>query len=249
MNTSNINITKYKKTFMIGSFDTDLNGKAKLTSICNYLQEIAGNHIDVIHQGIEDLKVNNLAWVLSRLKIQIFETPNWKDKISIETWSAGTDGMFGNREFKIYNTQGQVIIQALSSWLVFNTKTKRLVRPQKIAANLPINQEDRIFEHTLTKLPKTFDPKYIEDLHIHYSDLDFYQHVNNVKYIKWAIDSCLPEILAKKRIQKLEINYLHEGKLDQTLELFNLTNNETSQVVIKTKNTDIENCRAVIKWK
>lgn len=234
---------------MIGSFDTDLNGKAKLTSICNYLQEIAGNHIDVIHQGIEDLKVNNLAWVLSRLKIQIFETPNWKDKISIETWSAGTDGMFGNREFKIYNTQGQVIIQALSSWLVFNTKTKRLVRPQKIAANLPINQEDRIFEHTLTKLPKTFDPKYIEDLHIHYSDLDFYQHVNNVKYIKWAIDSCLPEILAKKRIQKLEINYLHEGKLDQTLELFNLTNNETSQVVIKTKNTDIENCRAVIKWK
>ncbi len=249
MNTSNIDITKYRETFQIGSFDTDLHGKAKLTSICNFFQEIAGKHVDVIHQGIDDLKANNLAWVLSRLKVQIFEIPDWKDKISIETWSVGTDGLFGNREFKIYDSKDQVIGQALSSWLVINTDTKRLVRPQEIVANLPINHEDPIFAHTVTKLPQIKNPKYIEDLHIHYSDLDFYQHVNNVKYVKWAIDSCLSEILSNKRIQELEINYLHEAKLDETLEIFNLTNDNTSKIVIKTKNTDIENCRAVIKWK
>lgn len=249
MNTLNIDFIKYRETFHIGSFDTDLNGKAKLTSICNYFQEIAGKHIEVIHQGINDLKANNMAWVLSRLKVQIFETPNWKDKISIETWSVGTDGLFGNREFKIYNSKDQVIGQALSSWLVINTNTKRLVRPQDIIAKMPVNTKDPIYAHTLTKLPQIKDPRYIEDLHIHYSDLDIYQHVNNVKYIKWVIDSCLPEILTNQKIKELEINYLHEVKLDETLEVFNLTHDNISEIVIKTKDTNIENCRAFIKWK
>lgn len=249
MNTLNIDITKYRESFLIGSFDTDLNGRAKLTSICNYLQEIAGKHVDVIHQGIDDLKANNMAWVLSRLKVQIFETPKWKDEINIETWSVGADGLFGNREFKIYDSKDQLIGQALSSWLVINTNTKRLVRPQEIIANMPINREDPIFAHTLGKLPKITDPNYIEDQHIHYSDLDIYQHVNNVKYVKWAIDSCLSEILSKKQIQELEINYLHEAKLNETLEVYNLSNENTSEIVIRTKNTSIENCRAIITWK
>ncbi len=249
MDTLNIDITKYRETFQIGSFDADLNGKAKLTSICNYFQEIAGNHIELIHQGIDDLKANNMAWVLSRLKLQIFETPNWKDLISIETWSVGTDGLFGNRAFKIYNSKDQVIGQALSSWLVINSKTKKLIRPQEIVAKMPVNTKDPIFAQKLTKIPKVENLIYQEDLHIHYSDLDIYQHVNNVKYVKWVIDSCLSEILLKKKIHELEINYLHEAKLDQILEIFNVTNNSTSNIVIKTKNTDIENCRAVIKWK
>ncbi|PKQ62264.1 hypothetical protein BZG02_13180 [Labilibaculum filiforme] len=249
MDTPNIDLRKYRESFRIGSFDTDLNGRAKLTSICNYFQEIAGHHVDIIHQGIDDLMANNMAWILSRLKVQIFETPKCKETIDIETWSIGTEGMFGNREFRIYNHDGKVIGQATSSWLVLNTKTKRLVRPQEIVAKLPINCEDPIFEHTLTKIPATECNNFVEDLHIHYSDLDFYKHVNNVKYIKWAIDSCLSEILAGKTIHDLEINYLHEAKLDQTLEIFSQTNSDNSKITIKTKNTNIENCRALIKWK
>ncbi|MDM8159798.1 thioesterase [Labilibaculum sp. K2S] len=249
MNTSNTDIRKYRETFQIGSFDTDLNGRAKLTSICNYFQEIAGHHVDLINQGIDDLKANNLAWILSRLKVQIFSTPKWKDNIDIETWSIGADGLFGNREYRIYNMKGDVIGQATSSWLVLNTKTKRLIRPQEIVAKMPINSEDPIFEHSLSKLQQIEQGNYVEDLHIHYSDLDFYQHVNNVKYIKWAIDSCLSEILLNKTIHELEINYLHEAKLDQILEIFNQSSDNTSKIVIKTKSTDIENCRVIIKWK
>lgn len=249
MNTSNIDIRKFRESFRIGSYDSDLNGRAKLTSICNYFQEIAGHHVDLIHQGIDDLKANNLSWILSRLKIQIFETPKWKDCIDIETWSVGTDTLFGNREFRIYNKTGEVIVQGGSSWLVFNTETKRLVRPQQIVAQMPVNSEDPIYGCSLSKIPAVKEAKYIEDIHIHYSDIDFYRHVNNVKYIKWAIDSCLPEIQSGKTINELEINYLHESKLHQTLELFKQIKDSSSQITIKTKNTNIENCRAIINWK
>jgi acyl-ACP thioesterase len=249
MKTSNSDNRKFRESFQIRSFDSDLNGRAKLTSICNFVQEISEHHGYLMHQGIDDLKANNMSWVLSRLKLQLFDTPKWRDCIEIETWLIGVEGLFGNREFKIYNQRGEAIAQGSSSWLVFNTQTKRLVRPQEIVAKMPANSLYSTDGHSLSKIPAIKEAKYIEEIHIHYSDIDFYQHVNNVKYIKWAIDACLPEIQDGKTIHDLEINYLHESKVDQTLELFKLRKNSSSQIIIKTKNTDIENCRAIINWK
>ena len=249
METVNENLTKYKRCFHIGSFDTDLNGKAKLTSICNYLQEIAGNHVDEINQGIDDLKTNNMAWVLSRLKIKMIHFPVWKDKIEIETWSIGTDGLFGNREFKIYNSKGETIAMASSSWLIVNILNKRPVRPQKIVEKMPFNAVSPLFENTLGKLQITEELFPKENIPIHYSDIDFNQHVNNVKYIKWIIDSCPLEFLRHKEIEQLEINFLHETKLEDELKIFQSDPTNRSEIVIKNNNTNREHCRAIINWK
>lgn len=244
----NENLKKHKEYFQIGSFDTDLNGKAKLTSICNYLQEIAGMHVDLIHQGIDDLKANNMAWVLSRLRLKILQFPVWKDKIEIETWSLGTDGLFGNREFKIYNEKGETLAIASSSWLVVNTFSKRPVRPQKIVEKMPLNLEKPLFETSLEKLQikEELFPK--ENILIHYSDIDINQHVNNVKYIKWIVDSCPMEFLTHKEIKQIEINFLHETKIEDELKIFQSRHTDQSEIVIKNKNTNREHCRAIINW-
>ena len=249
METLNENLTKYKECFQIGSFDTDLNGKAKLTSICNYLQEIAGNHIDVIHQGVDDLRAENMTWVLSRLRLKMLHFPVWKDKIEIETWSIGTDGLFGNREFEISNSKGETIAIASSSWLIINILNKRPVRPQKIVEKMPLNMVSPLFENSLGKLQinEELFPK--EDIPIHYSDIDINQHVNNVKYIKWIIDSCPLELLTHKEIEQLEINFLHETKLEDELKIFQSNPTDQSEIVLKNNNTNREHCRAIINWK
>lgn len=249
MENANKNITTYRECFKIGSFDTDLNGKAKLTSICNFLQEIAGNHVDVIHQGIDDLKANNMAWVLARLKVKMIHFPIWKDKIEIETWSIGTDGLFGNREFKIFNSKGKTIAIASSSWLVINTINKRPVRLQKIVEKIPLHICTPLFKNPLGKLQirNELSPK--NDILIHYSDIDINQHVNNVKYIKWIIDSCPLELLENKEIEQLEINFLQETKLEDELKIFQSTTEDLSEVVLKNNNTNREHCRATINWK
>ncbi len=249
METLNEKRIKYKESFRIGSFDTDLNGKVKLTSICNYLQEIAGNHVDLIHQGVDELKAKHMTWVLSRLKIKIYQFPVWKDKIDIETWSIGTDGLFGNREFEISNSKGETIAIASSSWLVINTLNKRPVRPQKIAEKIPFNSTDRLFENNLKKLQIDEDLFPKEDILIHYSDIDINQHVNNVKYIKWIIDSCPLELLTHKEIEQLEINFLHETKLEDELKIFHSNRTDQSEIALKNINTNKEHCRAIINWK
>ena len=109
-----IDLSKYSQEFTIGSFDSDWHGNAKLTSICNYLQEVAGNHVDKIGQGLHDLVQNDYAWVLSRMKIKIIRHAKWQETIRIETFPTGIKGLFGARDFRIYDTENKIIALASS---------------------------------------------------------------------------------------------------------------------------------------
>ena len=250
MDTLDIKESKFTKSFRIGSFDTDFNGRVKLTSICNYLQEIAGMHADALNWGIDKLMEQNLSWVLTRLKLKILKYPEWTEEITIETWPTGIEGLFGNRDFRIKDSKGNTIILASSSWLIINLTTKRPVRPHSIIDDSNYKNAEKVFNTPLQKL--NTQVKELATLHIdvHYSDIDINQHVNNVKYIKWIIDSCPIEKLSTQTIGKLEVNFLHEAKYNDQLCVYNnCEDNMESYFEIRNRETNIEHCKAAIKWK
>ena len=238
----------YSQEFTIGSFDSDWHGNAKLTRICNYLQEIAGNHVDQIGQGLEDLNENNHAWVLSRLRIKIIRPAKWKESIRIETFPTGIKGLFGARDFRIFDADNKVIALASSNWLVVDLNSHRPIRPHEVVKNMPLGNYPEVFEKELDKLaPLSQDAEFIEEIKVHYSDIDINRHVNNVKYLKWLIDALPIETLTEKPVSELEINFLHELKLGEQIQIFQELNDENHMSCkIKSKTTGKENCRARI---
>jgi len=243
-------LSKYSQDFTIGSFDSDWHGNAKLTSICNYLQEISGNHVDKIGQGIYDLSQNNHAWVLSRMRIKIIRPAKWKETIRIETFPTGIKGLFGARDFRIFDTDDQVIALASSYWLVVDLETHRPLRPHDIVKHMPIGNYTEVFEEELGKLtPLTQEAELIEEIKIHYSDIDINRHVNNVKYLKWLIDAFPNETLTEKYLEEIEINFLHELKLGEYIQIFQeFDGDKHMNCMIKSSTTGKENCRARIKF-
>lgn len=243
-------LSKYSQEFTIGSFDSDWHGNAKLTSICNYLQEIAGNHVDKIGQGMHDLNQNNHAWVLSRIKIKIIRPAKWKETIRIETFPTGIKGLFGTRDFRIFDADDKIIALASSCWLVVDLNSHRPLRPHDIVKNMPLGNYAEVFETELEKLaPLSQGAVLIEEVKIHYSDIDINRHVNNVKYLKWLIDALPLETLTEKPISELEINFLHELKLGEQIKIFQeLDGDNHMNCTIKSSTTSKENCRARIKF-
>jgi hypothetical protein len=53
-----------------------------------------------------------------------------------------------------------------------------------------------------------------------YSDIDFYGHVNNVRYIQWIQDMVDPGILDTADQIRLDINYVNEVLPGETVELW-----------------------------
>jgi acyl-ACP thioesterase len=196
----------YRQNFTIRSSEVSPEGKAKLQSICDLLQETAGNHALELNFDVSQLRQKNLTWMLHRLHVKMNSFPEWRDHISIKTWPSSGDTLRAYRDFLIEDSEGNNLGRCLSYWLMINTDTKKPIRmPEEVLRMAPSNskhvleiKKNRIEVNQKIEGSKTFK--------VRRSDLDVNQHVNNVKYIEWALEA-LP---SDKWVNEIDIEFRAE---------------------------------------
>ena len=119
---------KHKNHISTKSYFINRFGKLSTPFLFYQMQEIAWEHAKILGFGYEKLMQDQQFWVLSRLLVKIGRRPGWTEEFTLETWSRGTDGFYGYRDFNFIDKEGNTIIQATSSWLVLDLKSKRIVR-------------------------------------------------------------------------------------------------------------------------
>lgn len=216
---------QYSLPFQVGSYQVHPDGKISFTSLADFLQEIAWRHADSANFG-RNLLESNLMWVLARLDIRVEKSPTWGEKIQAFTAGRGADKLFAFREFLVLDSKGDVLVKAMSSWLLLHTETKR---PQRAEVVLPAH----LFDPTQKpdwqpeKIRIHGEEIYRESLKVRYSDLDLNNHVNNTCYILWV-----ENILRENNFpaKELLINYQAECMLGDEVSL-SLWNTEAGMLV------------------
>ena len=202
----------FTKEFTISSYDLNPKGQARLTSIANFFQEVAYHHASELGLGYDDMKSRKTTWVLSRMRIHMKRYPVWNDRIRLETWPSGAERLFALRDFRVYDSQGEVIGMASTAWLILDLDTHRLVRPKEMLEQFKMIIHDvRMFDENLDKIAIPDDVRILNQHEVVYSDLDIVGHVNNVRYMEWCIDAVSTTDNAEQEIRELEINFNHEA--------------------------------------
>ena len=241
--------TIWEEDFNILSFHMDPTQKAHLTSICNWLQEVAGSHANSAGFGYEDMLKRKQVWVLTRLKLILDQYPHWREQIKLKTWSRGQEGIFYVRDFKIENEKGENIIAATSSWAAINVETRRPEVVEGLEEGLYSVKDAVAIDEKLGKLPDLDNPVLIRKRKVEYTDIDLIYHVNNVKYIELIYNSFPPEILLHKKVKSLEMNYLDEAKYgEEVLVYFEQSEVNTFLVSVKRESDDKQVCKAKVVW-
>ena len=240
------------REFTVSSYDLNPKGQAKLTTMANYFQEMAYHHANQLGFGYEDMNERKIMWVLSRMRIRMNHYPVWDDQVSVETWHRGMNRLFGLRDFRVKDLDGRVLGVASSAWLILDSETRRPVRQVSGVLNQNLGT-DSVFEEKLDKIPA---PEQIEELthrKVQFSDLDIVGHVNNVKYMEWCIDTLMADGSFNKEIRELEINFMHEALLGDTISISG-TMPEASAIgnssifIAKREGDDQEIIRAQLVW-
>lgn len=235
-------------TFRISSYDLDPGGKARLTSIASFFQEMAYQHAGMLGFGFNDLKRNNTFWVLSRLKIRMERYPAWDDPVEVETWHRGMDRLFGLRDFVLSDLSGETLGIGSTAWLILDSQTRRPVR-EVSGALLGSGGRDRVFDGSLEKIILPGGMKELDRRKVLFSDLDIVGHVNNVKYIEWCIDTVRGKSAESRDVRELEINYIHEALLGDEIRIMGDTDSTSdSYFVAAREGDDIEVFRARLSW-
>jgi medium-chain acyl-[acyl-carrier-protein] hydrolase len=206
----------FTRAFTVSSYDLNPKGQARLTTLANYFQEMAYHHANQLGFGYEDMNEQKIMWVLSRMRIRINHYPVWDDQLSVETWHKGMNRLFGLRDFRVKNTEGEVLGLASSAWLILDSKTRRPIRPAAgvLSQNLGT---DSVFEENLDKIHLPDQMEELARRSVQFSDLDIVGHVNNVKYMEWCIDALMDKGSIHREIRELEINFMHEALLGDSI--------------------------------
>ena len=236
--------------FHIESYVCDFTEKATITVMSRFLLDAASIHAQQRGFGYEQISEDNLAWVLSRLSIQMDEYPGHNQDLTVETWIEVVSRFFTQRCFCFIDQSGKIIGHARTIWAAIDMQTRR---PIDIPAWRPdmlqyVESEKQCPIEKMTKIPPVNGMDSSMGYTVRYSDIDINKHMNSAKYIEHAINTFDLDIFREKFIHKFEIVFLAEGMFSDKLKLYkhNLSENE---YIIDTKKGDESVCRIRIIWK
>ncbi|KAK4608554.1 hypothetical protein RGQ29_002098 [Quercus rubra] len=193
----------YRQTVVIRSYEVGPDKTATLESILNLLQETALNHVwmsGLLSNGFgatHGMVRNNLIWVVSRMQVQVDHYPIWGEVVEIEAW-VGSSGKNGMR----------------LDWLVRSQATghvfARATRPEEVRAEISpwFIDKQAIKEDCLEKIAKLDSKARYMDSNL--SDLDMNHHVNDVKYVRWMLETIPDEILESHKLSTIILEYRRE---------------------------------------
>ncbi len=212
------------------------------------MQDIAWEHANILGFGFDKLAEDKQFWVLSRLLVKITRYPLWGENFTLETWSRGTDGFYGYRDFNFVDKEGKSIVQATSSWLVINSETKRIVRLNDFR-DFP-KYEESVFNKNAGKVKSPVNDEQLQFTMVRFNEIDINQHFNTGRYIERIIDSYDFDFHKKNEIAEYEINFLKEGLPSDKLAVkkqYLDNNNHLCSVVRESDGMDLIKARLV--WK
>lgn len=204
--------TIFDKDYELTYSHIDWRGVARPDAYFDFMQDAATVHARLCHLDRDDI---GALWVLSRMYVE-FERPlSAYDVLRITTWCAGIKGPSWLRAFEFWSN-GQPAGRAISSWVLLDAQTHRILRPSTV----PAAAEYTCAARETLPMPAKLDVSGLPLHHTHpivYSDLDINNHLNNVKIAALVCDSL--DLNQTDFVRTMQINYTAETPAGLTLSL------------------------------
>jgi medium-chain acyl-[acyl-carrier-protein] hydrolase len=198
-----------EEKFRIRTYECGANGRIKIFSLMQYLQEIAALHAGQLGLGFDRLSEMNGYWVLSNIRIEISRLPGRDDEVTLRTWPSGYSRTIATREFVGTDQNGSELFRAGSEWMVLNKQTNRLRNLFRLDLNLP-KTGVKALPDELKRLEPNGDYREVEVVRVPRSAIDLNGHVNNTEYVRWGIDTLSRTSKLEENLRSVQATYLSE---------------------------------------
>jgi medium-chain acyl-[acyl-carrier-protein] hydrolase len=198
-----------EEKFRIRTYECGVDGKVKIFSLMQYLQEIAALHAEQLGLGFDKLSEMGGYWVLSNIRIEINRLVGRQDQVTLKTWPSGYSRTIATREFVGKDQNGAELFRAGSEWMVINKNTNRLKNLFKLDLNLP-KTGTKILPDKFKRLEPNGDYREIDVVRVPRSAIDLNEHVNNTEYVRWGIDALSRAFKLNENIRSVQATYLSE---------------------------------------
>ena len=213
--------TNLYQPFIVRYYEVDAGGTLAVENLCNYMQQIAGQHAEKLGVGFDRLHEEGFTWVLARWQVSLNKMPVAGEEVMLETWPSALERLQCRREFVMRDADNGVLARATSWWVVVNVKTFRLERVPAMVTDIYTEGAPSAMNDFSLRLPQAKEGQRVISAPVRWSDIDVNQHVNNANYLDWVLQS-VPDAENKQclsaGLRRFEINFKSEARLGDVLE-------------------------------
>ena len=183
--------------------EIDHRGTMTLPALINYFQDCSTFHSEAVGLGMERLKNDRKAWVLSYWQIIVDRYPKLGEKITTGTFATEFKGLYGNRNFYMKDGSGEMIARANSIWVFMDLEKDRPSRPtaEHIEPYGTCEPLDMPYEGRKIALPEHAEEE--EPFPVRKYHIDTNEHVNNCQYVQMALEMVPGDI----QVRQLRVDY------------------------------------------
>lgn len=185
------------------------------------LIEVATAHANSLGIGYTALLPEGIAWVLSRLAIQMDSYPQMHQTDTITTWVESFTRNFSERRFTVTDTAtGRVLGYARSVWTAIDIKARNLGDLSHFIHKVPLAPGRECPVATRMRIPMPDESTAVTRTYkFNPSDIDFNRHVNTVRYVEMIINNRTLADYDRYLISRLELSFRHEAVYGQTAQI------------------------------
>lgn len=205
----------YQREYTIEATQVNSADRLKNSRLLAMMQEVAGNHSDLLGTDWDTLSQKDLFWAVIRHRVQITRLPKNGEKIMVRTWPMPTTRTAYPRATVAYDAEGKELFRGISLWVLMSLSTRAMVLPGKSGV-----QVDGCLQGNELSLPGSLLPQELanaENRTVRFSDLDINGHMNNCRYMEW-VDDLLPASYHKAQFpRELLVCYLSEARESESM--------------------------------
>jgi acyl-ACP thioesterase len=228
-------LSEWNESFKIRQFEVNTDGFALLSTLANAMQESAGAHADSLGWSMQALLDQNMGWILNRFMLDIKRYPKAGEMVHIETWPSGADRLFAYRDFELFDDNHELVLTARTAWLILDIARRRPIPtpPDVVEIGAQSKRSARIEVEGKIARP---DGEPVSSLRfpVRRADLDINQHLNNVRYMEWVLETLYEDNHAPKP-GYFDIQFKAEGLYGDVAvsERFDLGNTESLHRIVR----------------
>lgn len=222
----------FTKEYELHYYDVDKHLRGNMSTIINILSDIGTKQSEYLGSGMTDLLKQNMTWVFYNYHIKIFRSPLYGEKLYVSTKPIGFKKYYGIRSYEIKDCNENIIVSAKAIFLLINIEKRKMMRIPKGQYEIYGVDGDLTGDFKIPKVERLEEFKYKESFKVRYTDIDSNNHVNNTKYIDWAIETLPEEIVNNYVLNEVKVTFEKECKYGEEVKVFTDVREEEEGILV-----------------
>lgn len=177
-----------ENTFKILSSDCDRYGFMKMNRILVIMQELAGEHSDLLGWSFKNTLRHGAVWVVIRNEFEVIQYPAIGQAVVGKTFPGRPRRGIYPRYYRIEDQAGRPLILGSSFWALADVNTRQMTDLPEVAAGFPDTGDLAPYFHNPGAPDSLEEGSAREEVwHPVFTDLDRNGHVNNTRAAEWAL--------------------------------------------------------------